>query len=351
MTGLGGWIGIEGFERPLAIAAGVVLAGLAVALGRQRTPATLGWGAWPEARAASGGPRDPLDRASVAGRALVLVLLGAVLAGPVTRRSPAAALEPGLDLLLVIDASGSMRALDAEVEGTWRTRLSLAREAVRRFARARVGDGDRAGLVVFGEQAFTLCPLTRDGALLAAALDRVEEGVAGEATALGDALALAVKRVTPGEAETTATGPREGRLVVLLTDGRSNAGAVPPDVAAEIAAARGVRVHTVGIGSGGEVPMARSGAPGARALQLERHDLDETTLQRIARTTGGRFFRAEGSADLTAVYAEIDALERIPRPAPDRRGLRPRPEPLLALAGLLLAAELALVRGLARRIP
>lgn len=344
-------LGIDGFERPLVLGAGVALALLGVWLGARRSAPALGWAAWPEARDTVGSERDWARQGGRAAQALSLMILGAVLAGPVAQRSPAASQEAGLDLLLVLDTSGSMRALDTEVDGEWRTRLSLAREAVRRFAWNRVQTGDRAGLVVFGETAFTLCPLTRDGRLLAAALDRVEEGMAGEATALGDALVLAVKRVAiDGEGE-PATAPREGLLVVLLTDGRSNAGAVPPDIAARVAAGRGVRVHTVGIGSEGEVAMARPGEVGARRLHFERHDLDEETLRQIAARSNGRYFRAESSADLSTVYAEIDAVERVPRLFPKRRPMRSHPEPLLALAALLLAGELVWARGLARRIP
>lgn len=223
---------------------------------------------------------------------------------------------------------------------------------VERFARHRVAEGDRVGLVVFGEGAFTQCPLTTDGALLSAALARVEPGMAGEATALGDALALAVKRValaTGAGAEAPASGPRAGRLVVLLTDGRANAGAVPTDVAAALAAHHGTRVHTVGIGTTGDVAMAHPSREGS--LRFERHDLDTATLRRIATASGGRFFRAHGSADLSAVYDEIDALERIPRPAPPRVAGTARPEPFLAAAGLLLLAELALARGPWRPLP
>ncbi len=202
------------------------------------------------------------------------------------------------------------------------------------------------GLVVFGETAFTQSPLSSDGRLLEAALGRTRPGMAGGATALGDALALAVKRVTALEPTSGADGPGTGRLVVLLTDGRHNAGAIPPDVAAGLAAQRGVRVHTVGIGGEGEVAMARPGAEGRRGLRLEFHDLDAGTLEAIAVATGGRYFEARRSSDLEAVYASIDALERVPRPAPPRRRQAPHPEPFLAGAAVAVALELLCVRGL-----
>jgi Ca-activated chloride channel family protein len=167
--------------------------------------------------------------------------------------------------------------------------------------------------------------------------------MAGEATALGDALALAVKRLHG------AGAPEAGRLAVLLTDGRSNADHVPPAVASALAAQLGVRVHTVGIGGEGEVAMATRS--GGRSLETTRQDLDAETLATIAAASGGRFFRARSSADLAAVYEAIDRIERPEREAPPERLGEPAPEPLLAGAGALLALELLAARVLARRIP
>jgi Ca-activated chloride channel family protein len=345
-----------GLERPLVLA--LVLAGalLALAAAARRGRASIAWPALAEARAAGARRRDPLALALGLLRAGAIALLATVLAGPVRRGELPPETRAGLDLVLAVDASGSMRALDTEVDGEWRRRLDLAREVVARFAEERASEGDRVGVVVFGDTAFTLCPLTSDGALVASALARVEAGVAGESTALGDALALAVKRAAGGAGQADATrasspaAPQEGRLVVLLTDGRSNAGSVPVDVAAALARATGTRVHTVGIGSRGEVAMARRGGSG-RELRFERHDLDTETLRAIAATSGGHAFEARSSADLRAVYAEIDALERVEREALARRTGESRPEPFLAGAGVLLLAELLVGRGAARRIP
>ncbi len=345
------WLGEIHFASPLRGAALLALVALAVVRIARRRPRALAWPGTAELRAAGAWRRDPLRGLSLALRAAAAVALVAALAGPTAPASWRPEALRGLDLVLVVDASGSMRALDAEIDGEWQRRLDLARSVVGRFARRRVAEGDRVGLVVFGESAFTLCPLTSDGALLAAALARVEAGMSGEATALGDALALAVKRVAAAEDPTPAagSGPRAGRLVVLLTDGRANAGAVPTEVAAGLAATAGIRVHTVGIGTGGEVAVA--GPDGARRLRLERHDLDLGALRSVAGATGGRAFTARSSADLADVYAEIDALERVERPAPPRRSGEPAPEPFLAAAGLLLLAEIGGTRVLARRLP
>lgn len=339
--GLERW-SVDAFAAPGLALVAVLLAGIAWwRMARARPPA-FEWSSLAEARQAGARGFDVVRALSLALRGAALLALALVLAGPegVHRAPP----EPGLglDMTLVVDTSGSMRALDAEREGRWQTRLDLARDVVARFAEQRAAEGDRIALVVFGESAFTQCPLTSDGAILESALARVEAGMAGEATALGQALALAVKRALG------AGGGSAGRLVVLLTDGRHNAGAVSVEVATELAAASGVRVHTVAIGSeGDEVPVEGRGG----RLHLERHDVDAATLARVAAATGGRFFRARRSADLQAVYAEIDALERVPRARPARVRRVARPEPLLALAGGLLLAELCLARVLFRRLP
>ncbi len=310
--------------------------------------AALGWPATTEARAAGARRFDAVGSCVGALRLAAVTLLALVLARPMGSEQEVKLRHDGLDLVLALDASGSMRALDAEGAGEPRTRLSLAKEVVARFAGERVAEGDRVALVVFGDRAFTQSPLSSDGALLAAALGRVEAGMAGESTALGDALGLSVKRAGP-KREAADAEALAGRVVVLLTDGRSNAGQVPPEIALALARDRGVRVHTVGIGGQGQVAMA--GRHGGRRLSLERHDLDAATLQRVAEQTGGRYFAARSSEDLASVYAEIDQLERVEREAPPRRLGAPVPEPLLAAAGGLLFAQLMLGRVLARRLP
>jgi Ca-activated chloride channel family protein len=306
-----------------------------------------------EARSAGGRAAEIAPAIARLLRLTALACLGLVVARPVAT----SALPPdpgrGLDIVLVLDTSASMRALDTSAPASAgesppagaRTRLDLAKRAVSRFASARVAEGDRVGLVVFGATAFTQCPLTSDGRLLRSALARVDVGIAGEATALGDALALAVKR-SPESASAL------GRVIVLLTDGRSNAGSIPVEVATALAAGANLRVHTVGIGTGGrEVPMAPRPGRAEEALRFERHDTDAVTLEHIAAATGGRSFAATRPGDLEAVYREIDSLERTERPLPPRIRQTLRAEPLLAFAGGLLSLEIALAEILRRRSP
>jgi Ca-activated chloride channel family protein len=337
-----------------------VVAGIGFALRRRYEALT--WPGMSEARQSGARPLDGVAYSALMLRASALVCLALVLAEPTTvHESPP---EPGLglDLVLAVDTSASMRALDTsaatlerddggaalhepERTMTAQTRLDLAKRVVSRFARSRVAEGDRVGLVVFGSSAFTSCPLTSDGRLLEAALQRVEVGVAGEATALGDALALAVKRIPKRESVA-------GRVIVLLTDGRSNAGSVPVHVAALIARGEQIRVHTVGIGTGGqEVPVATRSHRPERALRFERHDTDPEALRQIARATGGRHFEATRPSDLESVYREVDNLERVERPLPPRIRRAPRAEPLLAAAGGFVLLEVALAGVLRRRIP
>lgn len=370
MNALGRWVaaaipGVSGFATPLWIALGLPAVVLGLWAAARRHPPALAWSALATARAAGASRRDLVRSLGLLLRGASCVALVLALAGPLGPEVPVLREHPGLDLVLVVDASGSMRALDALVDGRRMTRLALAREAVSRFALHRVAAGDRVGLVVFGERAFTDCPLTSDGALLAAALDRVEAGMAGDATALGDALALAVKRVSAADAHSSGPlparsepkpreagphAPRAGRLVVLLTDGRSNAGAVPLQIATDLAVERGVRVDTVGIGTRNAVEMA-SQEGGPPRPGLEHHDLDAQVLERIAAATGGRFFEAQSSSELGAVYRAIDRAERIPRRTPALRVESQAPEPFLATAAGLLLLEVALIRVAWRRLP
>jgi Ca-activated chloride channel family protein len=235
-----------------------------------------------------------------------------------------------------------MNALDATLKGRRVTRLDLAKRVVADFVRSR--HGDRIGLVVFGENAFTQCPLTADRRLLLDAIERVQVGLAGDATALGEAVGLGVRRLLRASAEGEAA-----RVLLLLTDGRHNAGPLAPETAAEIARLSAIRIHAVGIGTTGSVPFARSG-PG-EPLRFERVDLDEETLRAVARITGGRFFHARRPEDLGAVAAAIDRLEIRPKPAETHyRRVSLVPNALLA-AFVLLLLESAVTHGLLRRLP
>ncbi|GAA5079014.1 vWA domain-containing protein [Lysobacter panacisoli] len=233
--------------------------------------------------------------------------------------------QAGRDLMLALDLSGSMREPDMDLGGRTVDRLTAAKAVLADFLDRR--GGDRVGLIVFGRRAYALTPLTHDLASVRQQLEDSVIGLAGQETAIGDAIALAAKRLR--------AQPAEQRVLVLLTDGVNTAGMLQPKKAAEIAHNEGVRIHTIAFGGEGSLSLfgLQLPMPGAG------DEIDEATLREIARSTGGRFFRARDTSQLVGIYAEIDRLEPVERPG---QAVRPRieryPYPLAAsLAFALLA--------------
>ncbi|HZR80294.1 MAG TPA: VWA domain-containing protein [Candidatus Binatia bacterium] len=268
------------------------------------------WPAAPETRAGAlrvpffdaiaGIARGPLAsararRALVAAMALSWIALVVAAARPQWAGEPQPVAAAGRDLLLTIDLSGSMAREDFTVAGQPADRLTVVKEVADDFLARR--DGDRVGLVLFGTRPYLQAPLTFDRETVRSLLGDASVGLAGEDTAIGDALALAVKRLKDR--------PAESRVVVLLTDGASNAGAIQPVEAAKLAAAEGVRVYTIGVGAD---RMAVSGFFGQEIVNPSA-DLDERTLREIADATGGAYFRAKNAEGLASIYRQIDALE------------------------------------------
>ena len=214
-----------------------------------------------------------------------------------------AALAPGHNIVFAVDVSGSMRALDYAIDGRPLSRLEMVKQALRHFLER--GSGLRAALLVFADDALTLMPLTADLALAARMTDEIHESLAGERTAIGDAIVLAVRRMeeTPGEA----------RILVLLTDGADTAGTVRPAAAAALARERGVRIYTVGFGGAGAAPFPL----GDGGLAYRETALDENLLRSLAETTGGAYFRVREATDMGGILERIDDVEkaRIPVPA------------------------------------
>lgn len=243
--------------------------------------------------------------------------------------------KEGVDILLVLDTSGSMEAEDFQLEGRRVNRLEAAKHTIGRFAEGR--PDDRIGLVVFGEEAFTQIPLTTDHRALPGFLRQVQLGMAGErGTAIGDAIAVASQRLK------ALSAPE--KIAILLTDGRNNAGQVSPLAAAEAAAALGIRVYTIGVGGGGgRGILGLFGGGGS--------DLDERTLQNIAAATGAKYFRADDTDALREVYATIDALEKSPAEVEERVHAEERHAPFTAAAAVLLLASVLLSETALRRLP
>ena len=234
--------------------------------------------------------------------------------------------QAGRDLMLAVDLSGSMSDEDMALGGQSVDRLTAAKAVLADFLDRR--GGDRVGLLVFGQRAYTLTPLTLDLTSVRQQLEDSVVGLAGRETALGDALALSVKRLQ--------SQPTDQRVVVLLTDGVNTAGVLDPGKAAELAHDAKVRVHTIAFGGEGGMSVFGFHLPSPGGDQI-----DEAGLQRIAQATGGKFFRARDTESLAGIYAEIDRLEPIRRPG---QAVRPRIEryPWPLGAALALAALAAL---------
>lgn len=203
----------------------------------------------------------------------------------------------GRDLLLAVDISPSMEEEDMILGQRQVNRLTAVKNVLDDFITRR--EGDRLGLLLFGTQPYIQAPLSFDHETIRTLLQEAQLGMAGRATAIGDAIGLAVKRLRDR--------PQEQRVLILLTDGANTAGEVSPDKAAEIAAAAGVRIYTIGMGA---ESMIQRGFLGTRKVNPSR-DLDEDLLKRIASQTGGRYFRARSTPELEMIYENIDQLEPI----------------------------------------
>ncbi|QNP42176.1 VWA domain-containing protein [Lysobacter terrestris] len=234
--------------------------------------------------------------------------------------------QVGRDLMLALDLSGSMAEPDMELGGRPVDRLTAAKAVLADFLDRRAGD--RVGLLVFGRRAYALTPLTLDRDSVREQLGDSVVGLAGQETAIGDAIGLAVKRLR--------TQPAEQRVVILLTDGVNTAGTLDPAKAAELARGEHVRVHTVAFGGEGSLSLFGFKLP----MPGGGDEIDETSLHAIAKQTGGRFFRARDTGELAGIYAEIDRLEPVRRPG---QAVRPRLERYAwPLGAALLCALLAL---------
>ncbi|KZX58783.1 BatB protein [Halioglobus sp. HI00S01] len=207
----------------------------------------------------------------------------------------------GRDLMMAVDISGSMETDDMEVNGNRVSRWEAVRQLGADFIDQR--RGDRLGLILFGSNAYVQSPLSFDGATVRQFLLDARIGFAGQETAIGDAIGLAVKRLRER--------PAENRVLILLSDGEDTASSVQPLQAARLAADLGIRIYTIGIGADKmTVPGLFGSSFGSRQVNPSR-GLDEATLNEIAQLTGGRYFRARNPADLASIYAVVDDLEPI----------------------------------------
>jgi Ca-activated chloride channel family protein len=235
-------------------------------------------------------------------RLAALALLVVALARPQNGYAWEESLTEGIDIQVVLDVSGSMAAEDFQPDN----RLAVAKRVVGNFIAGRTGD--RIGLTVFSGSAVTRSPLTTDRRMLDELLDALDINTAMDGTAIGVALANGAARLKDSEAKS--------RVIVLVTDGVNNSGAIDPDSAAEVCQGLGIKVYTVGVGVAGRVPVPQQFRDASGRVETRRIDMDvevdEELLESIAERTGGRFFQAVDPGSLRGVFAEIDRLEKTP---------------------------------------
>ena len=325
------------FEDPwvLGLLAIVPLTYWLGARGERRTGA-LRFSAVDMARQAGNGisvwlPRVPALLGAVGVTAVIVAL-----ARPQTGITSETLLTEGIDIIMVMDVSSSMLAEDLEPN-----RLQAAKGVAADFVGGR--RNDRIGLVAFAGEAFTQAPLTLDYSVVQSLIGELQVGIIEDGTAVGMGLGTAVKRLQASDAES--------KVVILLTDGRSNRGEIGPVTAARMAQALGVRVYTVGVGTRGNAPVPIADPLVGTRLVPMRVDIDEPTLQEIAELTGGRYFRATDNESLTSIYEEIDQLERTEIEVENFTQYAERFPVVLAFGLLLLLMEVGLAQTVLRKLP
>jgi len=263
---------------------------------------------------------------------LMWALLVIAIARPQWLGDPIELPSKGRDLMMAVDLSGSMQIEDMVINGQTVNRFTLIQHVLSDFIKRR--KGDRLGLILFADHAYLQAPLTLDRRSVATFLDDAQIGLVGKQTAIGEAIALAVKHFDQVD--------ESNRVLILLTDGSNNAGNIEPEVAAQIAAKRNITIYTIGVGA--EV-LERRTIFGKERINPSM-DLDETQLKKLAEMTNGYYFRARNSEELDSIYQQIDKLEPVSR---DQLSYRPKSE--LFYWPLLLSLLISLLIVLQQQWP
>ena len=227
-----------------------------------------------------------------------LMIVG--LARPQRQDSHVEVTANGIDILLGLDVSGSMQALDFKSDGKRINRIAIVRSVVSKFIEER--PNDRIGLLAFAGAPYLVSPLTLDHDWLQQNLERVDVGSVDDGTAIGSAIASAVNHLRDTRAKS--------KVVILLTDGVNNTGKIAPLAAAEAAKALGVKVYTIGVGVRGDAPIPVKDERGNTRIIMAKVDVDEKTLQAVADLTGGKFYRATDTDSLQRIYDQINSFEK-----------------------------------------
>ncbi len=269
-------------------------------------------------------------------RLTVVGLIITVLARPQSSNKWEQVTTEGIDIVLCMDVSGSMRAMDFKPN-----RLEASKNVGIEFVNAR--QDDRFGLVVFAGESFTQCPMTTDRSVVVNFLKEIDFGVIEDGTAIGMGLATAVNRIKESKAVS--------KVIILLTDGVNNRGDIGPVTSAEIAASYGIRVYTVGVGSMGNAPIPVQDMFGRTVTRNMPVEIDEEVLQQIALTTDGAYFRATNNNKLREIYQEIDQLEKTKLDVKHFSKKKEEYFPFLLVAMILLLLEIFLRYTVFRIIP
>jgi Ca-activated chloride channel family protein len=268
----------------------------------------------------------------VAGLSLAII----AMARPQDRNVIREQFAEGVDIMMVLDTSTSMRAEDFTPN-----RFEAAKNVGAQFIAGRTSD--RVGLIVFAANAYTQAPLTLDYTFLQSMLSEVEVGVIEDGTAIGTALAMAVNRLKDTEAKS--------KVIILLTDGQNNRGELSPETAAEVARTLGVRIYAIGVGQHGEAPFVVDHPFAGRQRRMVPVEIDEEMLQSVADMTGGQYFRATNNRALADIYEEIGELEQTKIEERSYMDYEERYAAFLFPGLLLLLLEVILSTTLFRRFP
>lgn len=271
--------------------------------GRRGRPVALRLPSTVDATASGAHPRSLAGGFRIVPALLALVLFITALARPRLGRGTTDVEASGIDILLALDVSGSMEAMDFTLHGQPANRLEVVKDVVARFVKER--PNDRIGVVAFAGRPYLVGPLTLDHDWLGQRVADVKIGQVEDGTAIGSAIASAVGHLRDSTAKS--------RIVILLTDGVNNAGAVNPVTSAEAAKALGMKIYTIGAGTRGEAPMPVRDAFGRTAFRPMKVDVDEEMLQKVADVTGGKMFRATDTDSLERIYESINQLETTTR--------------------------------------
>ena len=268
-------------------------------------------------------------------KVLAFIVAIVALARPQSTSSGQNVTTEGIDIIMAIDISSSMLAEDLKPN-----RIEAAKKVAADFIESR--PNDRIGLVVFGGESFTQCPLTTDHSVLINLFGGIQSGILADGTAIGEGLATAVNRIRKSTAKS--------KVIILLTDGVNNVGAIAPETAGEIAKTFGIRVYTIGVGTHGMAPYPFKTPFGIQYQNMEVQ-IDENVLQQIAAETDGKYFRATNTAKLKEIYDSIDKLEKTKIDVTEFRKHTEEFYPWAIAALLLLLADLTLRFTVFKSIP